>query len=867
MKLSFSLLYKTMWGQSLHILLSYHGTDGHKMDYDMLMQTEDGELWSLETSVMESRQYPIQAIQYYYWVEDGDGNVLRKEWTLIPRLYGFDSTKDYLFRDQWYEIPLQAYLYTNAYATYSGFKLHDQVKVPNLSLFRKTILFRVSAPQLRKNEAVAICGNHPALGDWNPSLLQKMTYVGNFEWMLSVNAEGITFPLEYKFVVIDNETNHLKIWEEGENRITREEKLNDGQVLVLYGEELRIRESLWRMAGVSVPLFSLRSENSYGVGDFGDLKSLIDWTSSVGIRAIQLLPLNDTTHSHDWGDSNPYNIISAFALHPHYLDLASMGQLKDKKKVTDYQRRRRELNAYEYSDYPSVDRVKKAYVDDMFLQEGKDVLASADFQHYFNINRFWLEDYSVFVSNEDYSVEKVYYVQYYLYKQLRSVKEYAGKKGVVIIGDFPIGLSRNSVEVKIHPDYFNLNQNMGTPPDKETIYGQNWNLPTLRWENKEVCKWMNSRMKYMEQFFDALCIDHIEGYFRSWEIPEECVYPVLGHFSPALPMSIEEINQFGFPFQKALFTKPFINDMIIKEVFGLYANYVKENFLEKESSDTFFMKDEFNTQVKIQKYFNGKNDEKSLWIRDGLYRLLENVLFLEDSYHKGMFYPRFEAFKTSLYETLTMQEKDSFMSLYNNYYHQRHDDYWAHIAKIKLAEILEGTRLLIIGDNLGALPSCVSKVMDEMRILPLEIQSLPRTAHLEFSHLEANPYQSICMISTHDLSTLRLWWEENPGRAQRYYVTMLQKIGKAPLHLSPQLAEEVVAKNMYSSSLLCLLSIQDWLSMNLELRSKDIYSERINNPYDAMNHWQYRMDVKIEDLIKSDVYNHKVRLMINRSRR
>ena len=867
MKLNFSILYNTLWGQSLHILISYHSGDGHKMDYDMLMHTQDGEFWTLETSVMESRQHPITAIVYYYQVEDSEGKVFRKEWSLVPRLYSFDSTKDYIFRDQWHETPLQANLYTGAYATYMGFKSHDEVKEVRFPLFRKTILFRVSAPQLQKNEALAVCGNHPALGNWNTSLFQRMTCVGNSEWMLSMNACGINLPLEYKFVIVDEETNRFKTWEEGENRIVGEEKLDDGQVLVLYGENLRLKEALWRMAGVAVPLFSLRSEHSYGVGDFGDLKYFIDWASSVGMRAIQLLPVNDTTHSHDWGDSNPYNIISAFALHPHYLDLNSIGQLKDKKKVINYQRQRLELNAYEYSDYPSVDRVKKAYVDDLFSQEGNKILASEDFKDYFNINRFWLEDYAAFISDESYPIDEVYYVQYYLYKQLVSAKEYAGKKGLIIIGDLPIGISRNSVEVKVHPDYFNLNQRMGTPPDKEAPYGQNWEFQTLKWENPDVGKWMNVRMKYMEQFFDAVRIDHIVGYFRFWEIPEEDVFSVLGHFSPALPMSIDEINLFGISFRETLFTKPFINDKIITELFGLHANYVKEHFLEKQSYGIYCLKSEFDTQVKIQEYFKGKNDENSLWIRDGLYRLLENVLFLEDPYHKRMFHPRFEAFKAPVYEVLSGEEKDSFMSLYNNYYSQRHDNYWAHIAKRRLSQILEDTRLLVLGENLGMLPSCVSNVMDEMRILSLEIQSLPRTSQLEFAHLETNPYRSVCMISTHDLPTLRLWWEENPGRTQRYYVTMLQKEGRAPLHLPPQLAEEIVAKNMYCPSLLCLLSIQDWLSMDLELRNKDIYSERINTPYDAMNHWQYRMSIKIEDLIKSDQYNHKIKLMINRSRR
>ena len=181
--------------------------------------------------------------------------------------------------------------------------------------------------------------------------------------MLSVNVDAVLLPLEYKYVVVDDVTKTLVAWEEGDNRTTDGllppdvTAVPDGTVLVAYGENLRIKEKTWRVAGVVVPVFSLRSDSSYGVGDFGDLRRMVDWAVLTGMKVIQLLPVNDTTTSHGWSDSYPYNIISAFALHPHYLDLEAFGSLKSKSKMTGYHRQRRELNALSYSDYEAVDRV------------------------------------------------------------------------------------------------------------------------------------------------------------------------------------------------------------------------------------------------------------------------------------------------------------------------------------------------------------------------------------------------------------------------------------------------------------------------------------------------------------------------------
>ena len=870
MKLKFTINYGTQWGESLHVLISYVSVDGTVRHSNLLMTTEDGVFWSIETSVVESRQHPIASFSYYYQVEDADGKVLRKEWTGVPRCYHFDSSKNYLLPDLWRDIPLQYHLYSSAYAvTALGNPESHDVTAKRLPLYRKTIIFRVSAPQLRKGQSLAILGSHPALGDWNSARFLKMESLGKFDWILSVNVDHVLLPLEYKYVIIDDETNALVAWEEGDNRTTEglisseQNAFPDGSVLVAYGEGLRVKEHTWRAAGVVVPVFSLRSDHSYGVGDFGDLRRIVDWAEATGMKIIQLLPVNDTTSSHNWSDSYPYNIVSAFALHPHYLDLEALGNLKSKAKMTAYHRQQRELNALSYSDYEAVDRVKSEYVREYFADKGQQTLDSKEFKQWFADNKEWLEPYALWL---DTSAPLVYFIQYHLHCQLKAAADYARSKGIVLKGDIPIGVKGNSVETKIHPDLFNLDSQTGAPPDAFSQNGQNWGFPTYRW-SVDLTKWLKLRLRWMAQYFDAFRIDHVLGFFRIWEIPSDAIFGLMGHFSPSLPLTVSEIEYFGLPFRKDFMTRPFINDRVIERLFGIHAQYVKDNFLIPRSYGLYDLKSEFDTQKKIREYFEGRCDENSLWIRDGLYRVTSYVLFLEDPRQPEMYHPRIGAFNEPVYEALSSEEKDAFMRLYNNYYYQRHNFFWGSEATRRLSEVFGDTNMLCCAEDLGMLPDCVAPVLDYQRILTLEIQSMPKQSGFEFTHLDGNPYRSVATIATHDMPPLRLWWEESPERTQRYYVTMLQKQGRAPEHLPAHLAEEIIARHLYCPSMLCMLSLQDWLAMDGELRCKNPREERINIPSDPYNRWKYRMHLTIDELIKADRYNNKVRTMIQRSKR
>ena len=869
MKLKFSIRYHTAWGESLHVNIDFYSLDGTIRHQNLLMETEDGELWTLETSALMSRQHPLSHILYCYQVEDADEQVLRKEWDMVPRIYYFDATKDYVFPDEWRDSPLPLHLYSSAYLTTQR-RTADKLQALHMPLFRRTILFRVSAPQLKPGQFAAVCGSHPAIGSWSTSRYLPMEYAGDGEWVLTVNAQGWLLPIEYKYVVVDAQTHELVAWEEGDNRLVPVDftdgnmnEIPDGQVLVLHGGHLRLAEETWRAAGVAIPVFSLRSEHSYGVGDFGDLRRMVDWVVATGMKVIQVLPVNDTTTDGRWHDSYPYNIVSMFALHPHYVDLEAAGTLRSKAQMTKFLRRRRELNALPYSDYEAVERVKTEYLQLLFEEQGKSVLDSKDFKAFVADNEDWLKPYAEWVSS---NIQYIYYVQYLLHTQLKAAADYARKNGVVLKGDLPIGVNRDSVETHHYPELFNLDSQTGAPPDTFSHQGQNWGFPTYRWGEALTCM-LRRRLSHMSQYFDALRIDHVLGFFRIWEIPHDAVYGLLGHFSPALPLTAEEISWFGLPFRKELFTKPFVNDRLIDRLFGIHAQYVRENFLVRKAYGLYDLKPEYDTQRKVAEAFSERKDESSLWIRDGLMRLISDVLFVEDPHQSDMYHPRIGVINEPIFEALSSEEKDAFMRLYNNYFYQRHSFFWGQQALKRLPAMLKDCRMLICAEDLGMLPDCVEPVLDQLRILSLEIQQMPKQQGFEFAHLDANPIRSVCTISTHDMAPMRLWWQEQPERRQRYYVTMLQKEGRAPEQLPAHLAEEIIARHLYCPSMLCILQLQDWTAMDSELRRKNPQDERINVPSDAYNRWQYSMHITIEELLAATKYNNKVKTMIQRSRR
>lgn len=884
MTVSFNIEYRTSWGEEVRI--------AGLLPESIPMHTTDGIYWTADVELEVPKEG--MTINYSYQIEQNQ-IIIRKEWDSFPRrlFLSGNSKKKYQIKDCWKNIPEQLYYYSSAF-TEALLAHPDRAEIP--PCHRKGLVIKAYAPRINKDYCLAICGNQKALGNWDPDKAIPMSDANFPEWQIELDASKLKFPLEYKFILYHKEEKKADCWENNPNRYLADPELKTNETLVISDRYAYFDIPVWKGAGIAIPVFSLKSENSFGVGDFGDLKRMIDWAVSTQQKVIQILPINDTTMTHAWTDSYPYNSISIYAFHPMYADIKQMGTLKDKSAAAKFNKKQKELNGLPAMDYEAVNQTKWEYFRLIFKQEGEKVLASGEFGEFFNANKEWLQPYAVFSYLRDafqtpnfrewprhsvynaQDIEKMcrpesvdyphialyYYIQFHLHLQLVAATKYAREHGVVLKGDIPIGISRNSVEAWTEPYYFNLNGQAGAPPDDFSVNGQNWGFPTYNWDvmEKDGYRWWMKRFQKMSEYFDAYRIDHILGFFRIWEIPMHAVHGLLGQFIPSIPMSREEIESYGLPFRKE-YLIPYIHESFLGQVFGPHTDYVKQTFLlPAETPGVYHMKPEFTTQREVESFFAGKNDENSLWIRDGLYTLISDVLFVPDTKEKDKYHPRIGIQRDFIFRSLNELEQNAFNKLYDQYYYHRHNDFWRQQAMKKLPQLTQSTRMLVCGEDLGMIPDCVSSVMNDLRILSLEIQRMPKNPMYEFGYLNEYPYRSVCTISTHDMSTLRGWWEEDYLQTQRYYNTMLGHYGTAPTVATPDLCEEVVRNHLKSNSILCILSLQDWLSIDGKWRNPNVQEERINVPANPRNYWRYRMHLTLEQLMKAEELNDKIRELI-----
>ena len=888
MKISFQIPYHTHWGEDVRVLLSD----------DMVhpLHTRNGEIWRgcLELDTTTS---PAE-LSYQYAIFQDDV-CIRKEWNGVKRRLTINPAYARLIlNDAWRDRPEDSYFYSSAF---SGEEAPYYPSGTEVSL-AKSILLKVRCPRFsHKNWKLAVSGNQRILGEWDMKAPKMMQPCGPNEWCILLDATGIRYPFEYKYLAWDTENNCEGEWICGNNRQISSLPLQEGDLLVISDDEVHFDLPAWKAAGVAIPVFSLRSEQSFGVGDFGDLKKMIDWAVLTGQKVVQILPINDTTITHTWTDSYPYNSISIYAFHPMHIDLNQLEALEDAGQRESFEQQRLKLNALPQVDYEAVNQYKLKYLHLLFQQMGETLLESTGFRQFFKENKHWLVPYSVFcylrdkygtpvfrnwpehqvyheevisrMAEEDTACRPIarfnYFLQYVLHIQLRAASEYARSKGVLLKGDIPIGISPNSVEAWTEPHYFNLNGQAGAPPDPFSKTGQNWGFPTYNWDTmqQDGYKWWKKRFHKMAEYFDAYRIDHILGFFRIWEIPSHSVQGLLGQFVPALPMSAEEINRFGLFFRKEAFTKPYITESILEAKFGELKEQVKQEYLFQITPHEYALRPEYNTQRQVEQHFLGKNDPQSNLLRNGLFELINNVLFVVDRKDPNLYHPRIAVQNEPVYESLTPSEKTAFDQLYTHYFYHRHNDFWYHEAMKKLPELTDSTRMLVCGEDLGMIPDCVKGVMDELRILSLEIQRMPKNPAETFGDPAHYPYRSVCTISTHDMSTLRGWWHEDANLTRRYFYDVLGGWGDYPTEAPGWLCDSIVLKHLLGNSMLCILSLQDWLSINEEVRYPDADAERINVPANPRHYWRYRMHITIEDLMQCTTLNDRIRDMIGKSGR
>lgn len=671
----------------------------------------------------------------------------------------------------------------------------------------------------RWGENLYLAGNLQQTGCWDTGKAVPMHYVDADIWQVEVDVEP---DLEYKYFV--NENGFIR-WEQGENRVVAENvsEIHDGfrdnafscnlsrtKLFQTICKERHLAESCrWKTAGVAVPLFSLRSINSFGIGDISDLKLLADWCCKCGLKVIQLLPINDTTAWRNWSDSYPYNAISAFALNPIYLDISKLG-LDDNLFLTQ---QRDNLNSLKTVDYPEVLRLKWDYFREAFSLHHKKTEKQSDYQDFLKQNSDWLDTYVAFCVLRDrfntpdfnkwgdyaiYNNDKIsellkenkleagihYFLQYHLHCQMRDAVAYVHSKGIALKGDIAIGVSPHSAEAWAMPNLFDNTMSAGAPPDAFSDDGQVWGFPTYRWDimANDNYSWWQKRLQCMAQYFDAYRIDHILGFFRIWEVPRNATSALLGHFRPALPLTVNEIEKYGFHLDEG--------------------KQVVVNNLE--------------------------------------------TLFIEDPYHSKTYHPRISLQKTKLYESLDEDQKNAINRLYDDFFYRRHTIFWKDEALRKLPALLNASAMAACGEDLGMIPDGVSEVMQRLGIFSLEVQRMPKIMGQELVNPHEVDYGCVYTTGTHDMPTLRGWMKNNG-----YDKPII----------------DIVSEALDANAALVILPLQDFLDIDASLQSPDPADDFINDPSNAQNKWQYRMQFCLEDLSDNDNLNTSLRKMVEKAGR
>lgn len=893
MTIRFSIHFVTKWGESLHLLIRTTAIDGNQSDYQLEMFCDAGFNWKADFIPSQ----PLQSLSYQYELLLSTKSKHREYG--LPRVLRPDSgTKDIQVIDSWRTSNGDS-AFASAVFSECNFKRSGQSTPVQPS---GNLLLQVFCQQMEPDRHLAIVGNQPCIGNWDVSKKVRLNESEFPLWSISLSTEQLQFPLEYKYLIVETATDEVLAWGGGPNRHLAQV---DEQVTTVVTDEHFIRTlPSWKAAGVAIPIFSLRSRKGFGIGEFYDLKLMIDWAVLTGQKMIQTLPINDTVLYHSNYDSYPYNAVSVYALHPVYLHLEAVGKLKNPERKAYFASRKKEFNAKSFADYQSVMNLKWEYLREVYADSGRKVLKSAEFKQFFDNNSSWLESYAVFSYLRDlygtpefgawprYSVYNkaeiqqlaapgsdcytdiafFYFLQFHLTQQLTEVHEYARSKGICIKGDIPIGVSPRSVDAWVEPENFTTSKQAGAPPDDFSVTGQNWGFPTYNWERmeKDDYSWWKDRFRKLAEYFDAYRIDHILGFFRIWEIPQDAVWGITGTFHPSLPFTIRELEGKGIFWDEDRFLKPYLHEHVLQSVFGVYTEDAIRVYFDQDGWQNYKFKPAFDTQKKVEQHFAslGYNfGTKDVLIRDGLYQLHCEVLFLRDSRQTDKFHPRISMHSSATFRDLPEGTRRVLDAVYVDYYYHRHNEFWKQQALRKLPALLSSTSMLVCGEDLGMVPDSVPEVMQQLEILSLEIQRMPKKPHHEFAMPCDAPYLSVCTTSTHDMNPIRAWWLEDRVVTQRFYNRALGLQGPAPEQCEAWIAERIINQHLESKAMWIILPWQDWMAIDKRYAHENPQSERINVPSNPRNFWCYRMHIQLEDLLKANDINQHILQMITASGR
>ncbi len=892
-KVNFMLRFHTVPGQQLFISAAHKMFGNLEADKSLPMEYFNDEYWTVSLEV-NADDIPEAGLVYNYILKNEDGS-FTYDWGTDKKLEKTFLRKEFtIIFDAWNHAGFYQNIYfTEPFKTVLLKRENDEQTITAGNQF--THIFRAKAPLLQQNEVLCLTGNDEILGNWNEEKVLVLNKKATEDYYsLSIDLSAINFPLVYKYGVYNTSQKQFLRYEDGNNRFLFD-TFAKSKISIINDGFANLAQNIWKGAGVAIPVFSLRSENSCGIGEFYDLKLLVDWAVQTGLKVVQILPVNDTTATKTWADSYPYAAISAFALHPVYLNLdALVGADGSKELLKEIQAKKEQLNLTDAIEYVTSLNFKWEVIQKIYPAQKNKIFESDDYKQFFEQNKQWLLPYATFcyfrdvyetadfskwskrgmynqseaaslLELDDHRFDAIaihFFVQYHLHLQLKNATAYAHSKGIIVKGDIPIGIYRFGVDAWQNPKLYHMNMQAGAPPDDFAVKGQNWGFPTYNWEvmRQDNFNWWKQRFAQMSNYFDAFRIDHILGFFRIWNIPVSQVEGIMGFFTPAIPVHINEFYERNIWFDFNRYCKPFITEHILWDAFRENMLFAKENFFNEEDG-AFMLKPAFETQQSVEEYFKQKEKTPvNLLLQQGLFDIISNVILFEVEGSNGTsFHFRFSMENTSSYNHLEHHTRNGLKELYVNYFFQRQDEFWKKEAMQKLPPLKRATNMLVCGEDLGLVPSSVPHVMNDLGILSLEIQRMPKDSSVEFFSPHNAPYLSVVTPSTHDMSTVRGWWEEDRNRTQRFYNHQLNQWGQAPYFCEDWISKNIVLQHLYSPAMWSIFLLQDLLAINGRLRNNDPSKERINDPSDSHNLWKYRMHVKLEDLLQEKDFNNDLK--------
>eukprot|EP01101_Sappina_pedata_P000925 TRINITY_DN11063_c0_g1_i1.p1 TRINITY_DN11063_c0_g1~~TRINITY_DN11063_c0_g1_i1.p1 ORF type:complete len:937 (-),score=356.19 TRINITY_DN11063_c0_g1_i1:3-2813(-) len=907
----FKIHYKVDYGKSLGLILHNKANPSETWDFRSAaipMIWTQGDIWATRIrGVSKTGDY----VYNYIVIENSQGgnrDVVRRETytdrVLPAKILGRPGTVE--IRDTWKdELIGPEKVFTSAAFTEVLFAPGDsrsELEFKSPTSGNVAVVFEIKHQLAKGYHNLMLSGSSKELGKWNTKnsipMIREGVIGGEtlFRAVVEVDRkEG--FPFEYKLFEVDSRDESIA-WEKGPNRHSGFDYLIDAQTVMIRDQKPFGRS--FKGAGLAVPVFSLRTQNSLGVGEFTDIPLLVDWALSAGLSLVQILPINSTVIHKCWWDSYPYSSLSVFALHPIYINIEKLDPPKSVLEIIA--ENKKELNKG-FLDYERVLSLKTELLKTTFATKKAEFLKSAEFAAFLQENEDWLPAYALFCHFRDTygtsnfnnwpKYDKIteseikeltktsvahydtiafeYYVQFHLSKQLAEVSEDAKKKGIVLKGDLPIGVDPCSVDTWVNRDIFHTDFQAGAPPDEFSEDGQNWGFPTYNWEAMEEngFQWWRRRLEVMSKFFHAYRIDHILGFFRIWQIPQSCEGALLGYFHPAIPIKEWELTENGVHDIGRLVT-PHVTWDHLRAVFphDSVQNIVDRFFNPIHGTPNLAFKAEFATEVQLSRALKAADDasaEEKEWAastKKHLFKLMRNVVLIRDpSEQANLYHPRINCTSTDSFQSLPQYTKHAVYQLYISYFFKRQDDLWKSAALQRLQMMLDASKMMICGEDLGMIPNCVQSVIDELSILGLRIQRMPKDEKINFEDLDACPYMTVSSPSTHDTSSLRGWWEEDRAKTANFYYHVLKESGPVPYYCEPWVAEKIINQHLNSPSMWVIFALQDIFAMSPDLRlHENPKDERVNDPANRHHYWRYRIPFTLEDLIsKHASFTNKIK--------